>query len=209
MVAKPFGIAMGKCMSIARHIIGPIVIALVLMNFACQNGCGFKATGQPAVEKTAVEEPRISSFPGLNLNDLSDAHKSSFIKFLNEEVCPCGCPQTYAQCLAMKGGCPPGLLLAQWTAHQLKQGILPDTRLFEYVSSELNAGYLAEPKNIDTKGAYSKGDKNAPMTIVEFADFECGACKMASMAMKEFLKKHKDVQLYFMHLPLASHKHAE
>jgi protein-disulfide isomerase len=75
---------------------------------------------------------------------------------------------------------------------------------------DANQGYLAEPKNIDTKNAYHKGNPKASITIVEFADFECPACKMASAQFNQFFKENKeDVQIYFMHFPLSSHPHAE
>lgn len=56
-------------------------------------------------------------------------------------------------------------------------------------------------------GPQAKGQVDASpapvMDIVEFADFQCPACRMAAQFFKPFLLKHKDqVRLSFRHFPL-------
>jgi hypothetical protein len=176
--------------------------ALVLLSaFGCKN-C--QKTAVKETEEAQKEE--INNFPKLNLTNLNNKEQKSFISMLNEEVCPCGCPNTFAQCIN-QNGCKPGELLAQWTIDRLKEGA-PDHLLYKAVTTEIPA-FLSEPKIIDTKNAYQKGNKNALVTIVEFADFECPMCKHASMQMSEFAKKYPEVQIYFMHFPLSIHANAE
>lgn len=193
-----------------------IVILPTLLNVACQKACvkdtpAQEKTATPQEEKIATKEVAknsITRFDALKLDNLSRLQIDNLTTLFNEEVCPCGCPKTFAQCLQMKSGCKPGVLLAQWTADHLRSGA-PETYLFKFVSEEINAGYLSEPKNIDTKNAYSKGNPAASVVIVEFADFECPACKLAALEMKAFMKKNSDVKLYFMHFPLSAHVNAE
>lgn len=47
-----------------------------------------------------------------------------------------------------------------------------------------------------------KGDPSAPITIVEFSDFECPACGQAFATLKTFLHDRKDVRFIFRHFPL-------
>lgn len=48
-----------------------------------------------------------------------------------------------------------------------------------------------------------KGPANAPVTILEFSDFECPYCKMASGVVKEVLAAYPDkVKLVYRHFPL-------
>ncbi|HET9129379.1 MAG TPA: thioredoxin domain-containing protein, partial [Terriglobia bacterium] len=55
------------------------------------------------------------------------------------------------------------------------------------------------------KGA-SEGPANAPVTIVEFADFECPYCRKLADVMKQVLPEEKDnVRLVFHHIPLRMH----
>ncbi|MGK0577015.1 DsbA family protein [Macrococcus capreoli] len=58
---------------------------------------------------------------------------------------------------------------------------------------------------VDVKGQPMLGDKDAKVTIVEFGDFKCPACKYFESEMKpELKKKYIDtgkVKLYFIHTP--------
>jgi len=53
------------------------------------------------------------------------------------------------------------------------------------------------------------GDSNAPVTVVEFADFQCPACQVAYPIVKTIIGKNSDkVYFVFRHYPLPSHKNA-
>ena len=56
---------------------------------------------------------------------------------------------------------------------------------------------------LDVPGGHVKGPANAPVTIVEFSDFECGHCKLAWEGLKQALPIYGDqVQVRFHHFPL-------
>jgi protein-disulfide isomerase len=59
--------------------------------------------------------------------------------------------------------------------------------------------------------ARMKGDANAPITIVEFADFQCPFCSKVQPLLKDVLAKYKGkVKLAYRDFPLAPiHPHAE
>lgn len=60
------------------------------------------------------------------------------------------------------------------------------------------------------KGKPSLGNSSAPVTIVEFSDFECPYCARVVPTVKQLLEKYPDdVRIVFMHLPLAMHPWAE
>lgn len=62
---------------------------------------------------------------------------------------------------------------------------------------------------VATAGRPEKGPKNAPVTIIEFSDYECPFCKRAEPAVAEVLKNYGDkVRLVFRHFPLPMHKNA-
>ncbi len=47
------------------------------------------------------------------------------------------------------------------------------------------------------------GPNDAPITIIEFADFECGACRQADKALKQVIDKYSDkVRLVYRDFPL-------
>ncbi len=51
----------------------------------------------------------------------------------------------------------------------------------------------------------SKGATAAPVTIVEFSDFQCPHCKEAQPAIEKLLAAHPEVKFVFQNFPLASH----
>src|SRR3990167_9841311 len=56
----------------------------------------------------------------------------------------------------------------------------------------------------------TKGDPNAPVTIVEFADLQCPACQTAQPIVNQTLEKYsQNVYFIFRHYPLTVHKNAE
>ncbi len=53
------------------------------------------------------------------------------------------------------------------------------------------------------------GPANAPITIVEYSDFECPYCSQASETVHDLLEKYPELlNLYYKHLPLKSHDNA-
>lgn len=53
------------------------------------------------------------------------------------------------------------------------------------------------------------GSKSAPITIVEYSDFECPYCSRGFKTVKEVMGEYKDkVRVIFKHLPLDFHPHA-
>lgn len=64
---------------------------------------------------------------------------------------------------------------------------------------------------IDTKGEPFKGAKDAPVTIVEYSEFQCPYCKRGFDTIEnQVLKQYEGkVKFYFKHFPLPFHPWAE
>ncbi len=68
----------------------------------------------------------------------------------------------------------------------------------------------AQPIQVDTSNRAVRGDPNAPVTIVEFSDFQCPFCKRAYPTVEQLLSEYNGrVKLVFMHLPLSFHEYAQ
>lgn len=64
--------------------------------------------------------------------------------------------------------------------------------------------------NIPVGSSAVKGDKNAPVTIVEFSDFQCPYCARLQPTLREVLKAYpKEVKLVYKDFPLSFHKQAK
>lgn len=65
------------------------------------------------------------------------------------------------------------------------------------------------PAQVQTKGAPRRGPANAPVTLVEFSDFQCGFCTRALATVQQIMKEYPNqVQWLFKHYPLDFHKDA-
>jgi protein-disulfide isomerase len=135
---------------------------------------------------------------------LEPGQRAAFDKILADEVCPCDCPRTFGQCLQPGTRCRPAVLLGQYLVESLADGASAD-ELAEAVARDMAGGFLATPRKPVTEGYATKGAKKPKVTIVEYADFECGHCKAASAVVDELVKKHPEVQVVFKHMPLSFH----
>jgi protein-disulfide isomerase len=63
---------------------------------------------------------------------------------------------------------------------------------------------------VDQERDYIRGPARAPVTIVEYGDFECPYCGQAEPAIRDLLAGHGDVRYVWRHLPLTDvHPHAQ
>ncbi|HEX8195062.1 MAG TPA: thioredoxin domain-containing protein [Pyrinomonadaceae bacterium] len=77
------------------------------------------------------------------------------------------------------------------------------SQLREKARVELRLEEPVEPTLAVNDEGPAIGDKQAPVTIFEFSDFQCPFCKQSLPTIKEILEKYKsNVRLVFKHLPL-------
>lgn len=82
--------------------------------------------------------------------------------------------------------------------------------LKKYCEDKNNQAFNPEPKNIDLSKGQSKGSKDAPITIVEFSDFECPYCARAFDTVQQLLKEYdKKIKFYYFQFPLSFHPNAQ
>ncbi len=63
---------------------------------------------------------------------------------------------------------------------------------------------------VDPARDHVRGPANAPVTVVEYADFECPYCGQAEPAVRGLLREFGDVRYVWRHLPLTDvHPHAQ
>ena len=82
--------------------------------------------------------------------------------------------------------------------------------LFNDLKSKADVKILLPEKRIQVEATGpSKGPESAPVTIVEFSDFQCPFCSRANNTVNEVVKQYGDkVRLVFRHFPLSFHAEA-
>lgn len=66
------------------------------------------------------------------------------------------------------------------------------------------------PKKIPTKGRVTFGEVSAPITVVEYSDFQCPYCARAAESMRGLKEKYQGkVKIVYKHFPLSFHPFAK
>ena len=97
-----------------------------------------------------------------------------------------------------------------------QQGELEATkRLLERLRAKTRVHVKLEPPaaiadSVVVPGALVKGPPDAPITIVEFSDFQCPFCASAQAVLKQVLEAYpNEVKIVFRHFPLERHPEAK
>jgi len=90
-----------------------------------------------------------------------------------------------------------------------------DTQRREQLMAKLKADepvkiLLVQPRvKVESAGHPWIGGKDAPVTIVEFSDFQCPFCRAAEASVKTIKEKYGDkIRLVYLDFPLGMHAHA-
>lgn len=120
-----------------------------------------------------------------------------------------------AECRVKDPSCSYSTALAGIIVQGLKEGKSPDQIAKLETASRWGHApqppkLLEDPIEIPVSGAPSQGPANARITLIEFSDFECPYCSIATSEVKTVLQAYpKDVRLFYKHFPLDMHPHAK
>ncbi len=154
-----------------------------------------------------------TTLPSVDFSGLSVKQKASVLKILRESGCSCGCGRTMAQCRVEDPSCSFSVGLAATVIQAIKDGKTPEKALEAANTSRFGASHTAQllddPVKIPLAGAPVTGPADAPITIVEFSDFQCPYCIQAVPEIEALLKVYpKQVKLIFKQFPLEIHSDA-
>lgn len=143
--------------------------------------------------------------PGIDIAKFDDFQKKVFFRIVNSEPSICGKAQSLITSAKKDPSCRRSMAALHYVAKLVEQGYTDSE-----VSEALGKRYRATtPKIIDVAEAPMKGNPNAKVTLVEFADYECPHCKRFQPVLRQILDEFQgDVKLYFKHYPLPQHTNA-
>lgn len=75
--------------------------------------------------------------------------------------------------------------------------------------SVLGGKAAVAPEILVRSDSWAQGPAETPVTVVEFSDFQCPACKAAEPTIKTVIAKYSDkIRFVYRHFPLSSHQYA-
>lgn len=163
----------------------------------------------------AQEWKTTSTLPGIDLSGLSASQKATVLKVLREHDCSCGCGMKLAECRIADPGCAYSTGLAVAVINSIKAGktesqAWADAGATKWAHVQAEDKLLNDPVSIPVSGAPELGPQTAPITVVEFSDFQCPYCAAAVPEIKAMLKTYPtQVKLIFKQFPLEIHSQAD
>ena len=165
----------------------------------------------------AQDWKKADSLPGVDFKGLSSKQKASVLKVLREHDCSCQCGRKLAQCRVEDPGCAYSTNLAATAIAAVKAGksesetlAAIDSSKWAHMQESQEPPILSDPVKIPVSGAPEVGPASAPITLVEFSDFQCPYCSAAVGQLKEVLKMYPtQVKLIFKQFPLEMHPQAD
>ncbi|HSC86846.1 MAG TPA: thioredoxin domain-containing protein, partial [Polyangiaceae bacterium] len=188
---------------LTSRLMGPLLGCMVInLNLTT---CRSPAESDP-VPPSQAAAPAETKLEGVDTSQLTAREKAQWSAHVNQLLAPCeSTPVPVAQCVKEKRDCAACTPAAQYLLEQVQSG---------HTKAQAEAAYRArfaadQVKSIDLLGSPSRGPGDAIITVVEFADFECPACKAASPALDKVLAENPDVRFVFKNFPLDMHPNAE
>lgn len=158
------------------------------------------------VSKDDKPPPNVD-LPGVDTSALTPREKAEWSQDVSEFLSPCSdTPVPIAQCVSEKRACNKCLPAAKYVLRAVRDGLST-----EQVEKAFHNRFDADKiKNVPIDGSPSTGPESAPVTIVEFADFECPYCGIMAPVLDKLAEDHKtDVRFVYKFFPLGGHPHGE
>lgn len=161
-------------------------------------------TALPNDGLTEDEAKRL--LPGIDTAALSPKQRKDLADLATDTFCPCA-STTVAQCLRTQPACRPAVRLVELAKRMLVAG-QPQAMVLVRVESYYASFAKDRRRELDADGPM-KGNPAARVTLVEFSDFQCPACKAVHPVLEELVKKYpNDVKVVFKNFPLQQHPNA-
>ena len=181
--------------------LAPLLVSLVTLGATCNRNkdeTGAAPSGSAAASVV---------LPGVDTESLTKREKNIWSALVAELASPCeDVAVPVAQCVKEKRECDRCLPAAKFVKRMVSAG---------KSKAEIAEIYEArfDPKAVKTivlADSPTKGASDPGVIIVEFADFECGACGQVYPFLKEIYGKYgKKVRMVFKHFPLDLHSNAK
>ncbi len=179
-----------------------------------------------AAPNAASQAGSTADAGGDRLEGLAPKDRERAAAVLEANPCLCGCRLDLAACGLEHPDCSRSSSIGQNVARLAAEGgseeelkalvrsqpILarPRPPSSSLQAAQSDASVLEATEHTFTiDGSAFSGPAAAPVTIVEFSDFQCGFCAKSQQLLKQVLARHPEqVRLVYKHFPLPSHEQA-
>lgn len=168
---------------------------------------GVCACSKPEPAQTKPAPTPEVSIPGIDTSKLMPRERREWAQQVSELLAPCPeIPVSIAVCAMEKRPCKACVPAAGFLLKQVQAGRAKKEREDAF-HARFDTG---TEKTIATDGSPELGSPDAIVTVVEWADFECPACRGAYPFLDDVVRRYpSQVRLVFKFYPLQAHAHGE
>ncbi|MBX3216535.1 MAG: thioredoxin domain-containing protein [Labilithrix sp.] len=125
---------------------------------------------------------------GVDTSGLTQREKKEWSSYVSEFISPCpNVPVPIGQCVKEKRECDKCAPAAKYLVKLVKDG-MPREPLEKSYKNRFDPDKV---KNVPIDGSPTKGPESAPLTIVEFADFQCPHCGQFAPVLDKIVESRK------------------
>ncbi len=159
----------------------------------------------PAEEASSIRWDRVI---GADPSRMNDGQRSRAASILRSEFCYFGCSRQIARCLEQETPSRTAQRLAGYVVRQVLQE-RSDEEIRQGIQQRGLSAHPLQAVTIDLSNAQCIGPESAPVTVVEYADFECPFCRVISPILHRLAgQMGESVRLCFKHFPVRGHSRA-
>ena len=159
-------------------------------------------TSAPAPATPTDPAPALRLPAGLDTKDLDQHERLLLQEVLEEQYDPCGKSRSFLDSLAAPDTCAEARKLAGLAVDRIADGLSKKQVVQELLKEQAR---WASKADFDLEGSPRHGEPGpGKKVVVEFFDYQCPHCKLASKPAKEMAEKTGAV-LYYKMLPLEIH----
>ncbi len=155
----------------------------------------------------AQAEAKDVTLTGVDTSALTGREKADWSRYVSDLLAPCpDQPVSLAQCVQQNRSCKQCVPAADFLVKQVRRG-----RARAQIEASYRGRFSPDMiKNVELDDSPAKGPSGAPVTIVEFADFECPHCGATRPILDELMKRYDgQLRLVYKNFPLGMHQYAE
>ena len=188
-----------------------IRVALVALAAGIGAGC----RDAPARESTAPDDSTRARqtevvdvvLQGIDTSAMTPRERREWSSLVTQLLAPCPTvPVSVAQCVRESRACGTCAQAAKWVARAVRDGLSEEQVHRAYKQRFDPEGVHALPVD----GSPTRGRDDAPVVVVEFADFECPHCREAVPLIDAALSAHPDkLRLVYKSYTLPFHQRGE
>jgi len=217
------------------NVIVALLVGLVVGFAMGSMVSGPRATGVPTAAGASAANPagngrhdessfavKSSDMPAGTFTDMTEDQKYNVMKVMNDNECDCGCGRgSLATCVKTDPNCPKSPAMLKRMVGLAKEGKSAADIQMEIFGTVAKGGIIRPRPSaggpsdttvykVPLESAPTQGPANAPVTIVEFSDYQCPFCSRANVTVNQLLQDYgPKVRLAYRQNPLVQlHPHA-